>query len=59
MVSNVIVTSKENKDWLQKEFNCARSYISMALNFKTNSVLARKIRQAAMTQRKSFFVFDT
>lgn len=54
----MIITSKENRDWLQSEFKCGRSMISLALTFKSNSVLARKIRQAAMTQRKSFYIPD-
>lgn len=52
----MIVTSKENKDWLQSQFKCGRSFISMALNFKSNSLLARQIRQAAMSLRTSYFV---
>lgn len=52
----MIVTSKENKDWLQKTFGCSRSSITMALRFENNSLLARRIRFAAMSKTRSYFV---
>lgn len=52
----MIVTTKETKDRLQEQFKCGRSFISMALNFKVNSIKARKLRQSAMRYRGSYFI---
>ena len=52
----MIVATKELKDELQSQFKCSRGTLSMALNFKLNSLRARRMRLAAMNSKKSFYL---
>ena len=41
---------------LVKQFNCSHSTVSMALSFKLNSQMARKIRSYAINNLRGYFI---
>lgn len=51
-MSQIIVT-KSNRACLKKEFQCSDSSLSIALHFKWNSLLARRIRSRAVNHYKA------
>ena len=51
-----IVTNKKQNSELAATFNVTRQAVWQALNFKTNSVLSRKIRCHAVNQLKAIIM---
>lgn len=48
MSMSQIIVSKSNRARLKNEFQCSDSSLSIALHFKWNSILARRIRSRAV-----------
>lgn len=52
-----VYANKRVVESLMKKFECGRSEVSMALNFKRNSLRARGIRSYAINHLKCYFTF--
>lgn len=50
-----VYANKGAVEYLMKKFECGRSEVSMALNFKRNSKKARGIRSYAINHLKCYF----
>ena len=51
-----IVTNRQQNNELMTIFNVTRQAVWQALNFKTNSILSRKIRCHAVNQLKAIIM---
>lgn len=52
-----VYSNKRVVEILKEKFECGNSEVSMALNFKRNSVRARGIRSYAINHLKCYFTF--
>lgn len=55
MLMRTILLNKEQRDKLQEVFGCSRSSISLATQFKNESIRARRIREYAINTLKCHY----
>lgn len=53
-----IITSASNKKKLMDKFCCSQNLVSTSLNFRANSLQARKLRHFAMNYMRSWYLFN-